>query len=264
MTTEQTKIRYEQLTQDVSQGYLNGTEFPEYFSHTTNEGKMHPYQLNLKISPPEGAKNLVPELIVVSGQLGDNEWDLLKRFNMYALKLFQTKFVQLGMPSTLNIKMEQGTLEFSSQLPEADDQAAFLHRLRPIFLETEKTNFDNICNIITTRLAHSVVTSMISEYKEIYHGARLRSMFAITITRQNTETLTPDEFIVNSDEMLKKWLYSSEYHFDNSKRLLIESFETIMPLEAQIPVYIQLLGHKMEAISSVARIIKGILGSDLE
>lgn len=89
-------------------------------------------------------------------------------------------------------------------------------------------------------------------------------MFTIRLIRQDTATPASDEFIVNSDELLKKWLYSSEYHFDNNKRELIESFETIMPLEAQKSVFIQLLGEKMEAISLVASIVRVILGMDME
>lgn len=225
---------------------------------------MHPYQLAIKITPPEGANEPTPEPVSISGQLGDKDWDLLKRFNERAIELFQTRFVQSGMPSNLNIKMEPGTLSFSTQLPDPDDLAAFLHRLRPFFLGTEETNFDKICDLIKTRLDNQFITSMISEQQATYHGERLRSMFTIRLIRQDTATPASDEFIVNSDELLKKWLYSSEYHFDNNKRELIESFETIMPLEAQKSVFIQLLGEKMEAISLVASIVRVILGIDME
>jgi hypothetical protein len=160
--------------------------------------------------------------------------------------------------------MEPGTLSFSTQLPDPDDLAAFLHRLRPFFFGTEETNFDKICDLIKTRLDNPFILSMISEQQATYHGERLRSMFTIRLIRQDIATPASDEFIVNSDELLKKRLYSSEYHFDNNKREFIESFETIMPLEAQKSVFIQLLGEKMEAMSLVASIVRVILGIDME
>jgi len=226
---------------------------------------MHPYQLFIEISIPEGANESAPEPVSIIGQLGDVDWDLLKRFNERVIELFQTRFVQSGMPSTLKIKMETETsLSYSTQLPDPDDLAAFLHRLRPIFLGSEETNFDKICDLIKARLSNPIITSMISVQQANYHGEGLQSMFTIRLISKDKATSTSYEHIVNSDEFLKKWLYSSEYHFDNDKRELIESFETIMPLPAQKSVFIQLLGEKMQAISYIASIVRVILGLDSE
>lgn len=225
---------------------------------------MHPYQLTINITAPEGSNVPVPEPLSISGSLGDDEWGLLNRFNDCVIELLQTRFVQSGMPASVNFKMESETLSYSTQLPDSDDLAAFLHRFRPFFLALEETNFDKICDLIKARLDNPIISSMVSEQQSTYHGEMFQSWMTIRLISKNAVTHNSDEYIVNSDEFLKKWLYSSEYHFDNNKRELIESFEKIMPLEAQKSIFIQLLGEKVEAISSVASIVRVILGLEME
>lgn len=225
---------------------------------------MHPYQLTINITAPEGSNVPVPEPLSISGSLGDDEWGLLNRFNDRVIELLQARFVQSGMPASLNIKMESETLSYSTQLPDSDDLAAFLHRFRPFFLASEETNFDKICDLIKVRLASPIISSMVSEQQSTYHGEMFQSWMTVRLISKNAVTHSSDEYIVNSDELLKKWLYSSEYHFDKNKRELIESFEKIMPLEAQKSIFIQLLGEKVEAISSIASLVRVILGLEME
>src|SRR5271157_3653571 len=87
------------------------------------------------------------ENISLSGSFPDEEWILLNEFLEYADDLLETKFVKDGMPASLNIKMEQGKdMVVATQLPDWNDVIVFLHKFRPIRLQSESTNFYKICN----------------------------------------------------------------------------------------------------------------------
>ena len=86
------------------------------------------------------------------------------------------------MPASLNIKWEQGSdMVFSSNLPDWDDVTVFLHKFRPIGLQSENTNFNRFCNILAKELVHPYFRNLIDEQKEIYTGKRTQSMFQIQI-----------------------------------------------------------------------------------
>lgn len=208
----------------------------------------HEYELTLL---PENKG----EEISLTGTFEDEDWERLEEFAQYADELLKTKFVQDGMPASLNIRWdEKSGMCVSPKLPPWDDVSVFLHKFRPIGLLSESTYFFKICNILTKELAHPYFRSMIEEQREIYGGTRMQAQFQIK----------SNEVILNSEKVLYDWLNAYEYHRDREKREFIDSLHTMLPLEASKVLFLALLTDKTMAINNVAAITRVVLGKQKE
>ena len=202
------------------------------------------YQLTLTIKD-------TGETISLSGSFQADEWNLLNDFLEYADDLLNTKFVKSGMQASLNIKWEQGTgIVVSTRLPDWDEVTVFLHKFRPLGLQSEDTNFYKICNILAKELADPNFRSMISEQRKMYNGARMQSMFRIQ----------SNDVVLNSEKVLNDWLNSFEYHRDKEKRKFIESLHEMFPLDASKVLFLQLLSDKTQAIYNIAILVRVVVG----
>ncbi len=191
------------------------------------------------------------ETVSLSGSFREDAWNLLNRFLDYSDDLLNTKFVRMGMPASLNIKWKQGSdWIFSSTLPDWDEVTVFLHKFRPIGLQSEDTNFNKICNILAKELAHPYFRNMIDEQREIYNGKRTPTFFKIQI----------DDVILNSEKVLNDWLNSFEYHREKEKRKFIESLNEMFPLDASKVIFLGLLSDKVQAIRNIAIFTRVVVG----
>jgi len=191
------------------------------------------------------------EKISLSGKFEDEDWARLEEFTQYADELLKTKFVQDGMPASLKIRWdEKSGVESFSTLPPWDDVTVFLHKFRPIGLQSESTSFVKICSILTKELAHPYFRRMIKEQREIYAGKRMQAQFQIR----------SDNDLLNSEKVLYDWLNAYEYHRDKKKRAFIDSLHTMLPLEASKVIFLSLLSVKTIAIHNVAELTRVVLG----
>jgi hypothetical protein len=155
------------------------------------------------------------------------------------------------MPAKLNMKGDRDSgIQGQTELPNWADVTVFLHKFRPLGLESESTYFYKICSILTKELTHPYFRSMISEQREIYSGKRAQKMFRVQ----------SNDVVLNSEKVLYDWLNSYEYHRDKEKRQFIESLHQMLPLDASKVLFIGLLSAKAQAIFNIALLVRVILG----
>ena len=106
------------------------------------------------------------ETVTQKGSFQEEEWNLLNEFLGYTEELLKTKYVRDGMPAEMNINLGQSSGTVSTKLPNWDDVTVFLHKFRPIGLQSESTNFYRICNILTKELVHPYFRNLIDQQKE--------------------------------------------------------------------------------------------------
>ena len=202
------------------------------------------YQLTLTVKE-------TGETVSLSGRFQENEWNLLSDFLEYADDLLSTRFVRSGMRASLNIKWsrESGMVVYT-QLPDWDDVIVFLHKFRPIGLQSESTNFYRICNLLAKRLAHPYFRSILDEQRKMYSGQRMQSVTQVRI----------NDVLLNSEKFLNNWLNAFEYHRDKDKKKFIESLHEIFPLDASKVLLLQLLADKTQAIYNIAILVRVVLG----
>jgi hypothetical protein len=191
------------------------------------------------------------ETVSLSGKFEDKDWERLDEFTQYADELLDTKFVQDGMSASLNIRWdEESGMVVSTKLPPWDDVTVFLHKFRPIGLQSESTYFYKVCSVLAKELAHPRFRSMIEEQREIYSGTRMQAQLRVQ----------SNEVIVNSEKVLYDWLNAYEYHRDKEKRDLIDSLHVMLPLEASKVLFIALLSDKTRAIHNIAALTRVVQG----
>lgn len=205
-----------------------------------------PYEYELTLTISDTGEN-----VTLRGSFQEDAWNLLNEFLEYADDLLNTQFVKDGMPAALNIKWEQNAdMIVSTKLPDWDDVTVFLHKFRPIGLQSESTNFYKICNILSKELAHPHFRNMVDEQREVYSGKRTQTGFKIQ----------SNDVILNSEKVLYDWLNAFEYHRDKEKRQFIEDLHKMFPLDASKVLFLGLLSDKTQAIYNIAVLVRVVVG----
>jgi hypothetical protein len=168
---------------------------------------------------------------------------LLVQFVEAARALNETAFVRNWERTKISIHMaNDGRIANSGSLPSDDETAAFLHRLRPIYLNNEPTNFNRIANLVSAHLDDPWFTELIRVCKRYYDGRASRDVFEISA----------GGMVVNSQQFLDDYLNAIEYHRDRDRRQRIDEVAEHFPLDAQRPLVILLLGLRLNAINKLS------------
>jgi len=188
---------------------------------------------------------------VIAGEFSDLDWERLNDFVVYARELFDTKFVRNGMKSSLRIEGTPASkVKVSTELPDWEEVMAFLHRFRPILLQSESTNFYKICSLLSKEVANPDFRGMLDLQRDFFSGKHVREQFK----------LQSDDVLINSEQVLHNWLNGYEYHRDKEKREFIQSLHGMLPLDASKVIFIGLLTAKVQAVNNVAGLVNVLIG----
>lgn len=173
---------------------------------------------------------------------------LLQQFAAANDALNDTSFVQNWSNTHISIHLPKtGQPANNGSLPTHEQIAAFLHRLRPIYLNNEDTNFDKVANIVSRHLNHSWVTTLIREGKRYYSGKALQDIVEIK----------SGNMLITSGQYLDHYLNALEYHRDAARREHIDRIAKNFPLDAQKPIVVLLLAMKLSAINKLSSFLLG-------
>lgn len=172
-----------------------------------------------------------------------DEWSRLSRFAEFAGQLSQTRVRKDGgLLEFTVITTAEGQIEIQGKLPSPDDADAFLHRMRPFVLKhKEPTYLPHICNTIARRMNDPRIRARLDRQKKLFDGERMRSMV----------TIKSNEVVLNSEQMLMKWLNAFEYHRDEDKRNEVEALHWLWPTEGSRALFLALMLDKADAVSYV-------------
>jgi len=191
------------------------------------------------------------EKIAIPCSFDDSEWNYLEMFLQYANELSQVKFVRSGMQCSLKLKGERGkTVRACVQLPPWDDVTVFLHKLRPLSLQSEPTNFLRVRNILSKNLENPHIRHFLLNKRDLFNGKLMQAEI----------TFISNNIIINSEKVLSDWLNSHEYHRDKEKKEFVDSLHKVFPLNISKVFFICLLTDKTQAIFDMAELVRAILG----
>lgn len=194
----------------------------------------------------------------ISGEIPDEDWDRLITYADEVVQLENARPLQQDIRARITFKWDARTrkLCYEGTLPDDDDVAAILHRLRPFVLQNESANFYRTANILSRYLDHADARAMIKTQHDLYSGKDFQQQLKIDWKSQSLQA------VVNSDETLTKWLNAYEYHRDRPKQQEIEEFHKLLPHGAPRAIFISMLLDKIKAIINVAIIIRTLERSD--
>ncbi len=177
----------------------------------------------------------------------DSQKSDLREFLDCANKLNESTLAQ--DPSILNkisIQFGNSGIRSVGSLPPDEQVEVFLHRLRPIYLNNERTNFNRIINLVSAHINHSQIADTFRLWKQEYDGRAMQDVFTIAV----------DKTILNSQEFLDNYLNALEYHRDKERREKIQRVTEHYPLEVQKPIVLLLLFYRLSAINRLAALIE--------
>lgn len=167
----------------------------------------------------------------------------LLAFTEAAEALRQTSFVRNWKQTSISLQFgNDGRITNTGNLPSDDEIAAFLHRLRPIYLQKETLNFNSICNAVGAHLNDDAVTQCLREWKRHYDARDSRQTFKLATA----------DMTLNSEEFLDHYLNALEYHRNPDRRKIIDGVSAHFPPEAQKAVIVLLLAMRLNAINKLS------------
>lgn len=217
--------------------------------------------LKLIIEPDKGET-------IITSSFSDEEWETMSLFLDEWEAISKTRLVRDGDGwgnGTLGWHIEKG-LYCKAELPDRARLTEFLHSFRPVYLEEERTNFNKVRAILKRRMDNQPLRAILDKCQNLYTGKVFQSQIGVLVQRQlptqkqGQVKLEVKEVIVNSDEVLKQWLYGREYHRDELRKAFLKHLHSTIPEEFAMVIYLGLLRDKMLAVCNVANFIKLMRG----
>lgn len=203
----------------------------------------HPFELTMKV---EGRSN-----VLVRGEFTDPEYETLLCYLDQYEQLAQSKPLKEGFPCGFHVKGERGSnLEIETSLPDKDTLSILLHRLRPFILEKEHTSFVVVSSIVGRRVEDPHIRQLLRQQRAMYDGRQFQQMMRIEM----------NSVVVNSDQVLRDWLNSHEYHRDPDKREAIDTLFNSFPGDFARGILISMIVDKVRAIGNLASLAAVLLG----
>jgi hypothetical protein len=205
---------------------------------------MHP--VNLRVTNDQSGT-----VLDMPATFDDTEWSALQSYLDNADRLLAVQLAREGVPCELSINVSEGHLSnIMTELPSSEQVAALLHRLRPFILQSEPFSYAKTLSLLEKHFHQPYMRSRLKEQRRLFDG---RNSQELAIVKSN-------DIVLNSEATLSKWLNAYEYHQDREKKAHIDSLHRVLPLESSIPIFLSLLGDKVQAILQLASIIAVILG----
>jgi hypothetical protein len=204
-------------------------------------------KMDLHLHMPDGRVETVP--VFLSGE----EEELLGRFWQYSRDLLESKWVRSGMHvrSTLTIRAGEG-IKMEAEQPPWESVIEFLHRFRPFGLQEEPTSFGKIKNLVCKLVPHEQVRAFAQAQQESFSGRAMQRLVRVE----------SNGVVLNGETTLNNWLNAYEYHRDQTKKKLLDDLHKILPLETSIPLFLNLLVDRAEAVLNLAELVGLILGNE--
>ncbi len=205
-------------------------------------------RVNLRVTNDQSG-----DVLDIPAAFEDREWAALQRYLDNADRLLEVQLAREDVPCELTVSVREGRLsEVKTELPPSEQVAALLHRLRPFILEDEPFSYGKTLTLLGRRFEEPYMRNRMKVQRRLFDGRN----------SQELATVKSNEVVLNSEATLSKWLNAYEYHQDEDKRAHIESLHHVLPLESSIPIFLSLLGDKVQAILQLASLIAVIMGKE--
>jgi len=184
-------------------------------------------------------------------QFTEEEWRQLHEYLGHVADLSSTQFVANGRGVQLNFNWTQGTApSWSVKAPPEDEVLAFLHRLRPLILQSEPASFLKVRALLNRRLRGAPIQMFMDWLLEVYEGKDMQKLIV----------MQSNDRIMNSEEMLVTWLNAYEYHRDRDKQTTLEKHSHVMPFDWSRGVFLNLLIEKAKSVANLGVLVELVIG----
>lgn len=191
----------------------------------------------------------------IAGEFREDEHEVLVDFMTFVDELHSAPLFRNGSTGSAKMGQKAGEpLKFEVVLPHWPDVIVFIHLLRPLILEMERTSFYKVRSLIGKHTRHSTLQGLLNNQKELFSGKN----------HQRTIQFRSNDILINSEKVLQSYLNGFEYHRDKDEMKFIESLHQMLPLDFSKVIFVGLLIDKAKAIFSLAELVAVITGKTKE
>jgi hypothetical protein len=187
----------------------------------------------------------------LSVELTTDEVQMLESYGLEQEKLASSAALnRRPYPMEIRADPERGSI-VHAPLPSDEELIVLLHRLRPFILNDEPASYNKVSGLLGRSFISQPIRKLLAEERRRYDGRGWQKQ--LKISSGNT--------VVNSDEILMKWLNAYEYHRDPEKRADMSSLlATSLPGLVEWAVA-RMLFDKAKAIENVGVLARVLLGT---
>lgn len=201
-----------------------------------------------------------PKPVECSGFFEDEEYRILLKYLECYQRLADTAVMQGQHAARFSLKWRNGEgLQDESVLPPHDAYLAFLYGLRPFLLNDEETYFYKVANILSRRIDLTEIRSRIETYRDLFSTKEMQSLVSIKISKSKRDRVGEEKdagVVINTEEILRKWLNAFEYHRDEDKRTFFDELNCLLPDGDLRALFFSMLVDQANAVTMLATIIK--------
>ncbi len=192
----------------------------------------------------------------IGGEFTEEEHQVLVDFMDYAEALSTAPFLRSDNQGSAKMGQDgTGPLKFEITLPDWYEVMVFIHLLRPLILENERTNFNAVGGLLGKYLKDSwTIRQLLRGQRDMFSGRRDQRI----IQFRSNDTL------LNSEPVLQAYLNGFEYHRDKDKQVFVQGLHQMLPLDFSKVIFVGMLLDKASAIFSLADLVAVTVGKQKE
>lgn len=223
------------------------------FSLSTGSMNMSNKTFNLRIQYEADSDDVIEQLSIC-----DVNMKVLRRFCEYINELEALNLAYSKLSSSMNLHAERDKsgkyrIAFRTDLPDPHSFRLFTDAIRPFILESENTYFYRILGMIRKSSESSRLRMVLKQLSKAFKNAGFPRI-----------QLKAGGDAYNHENTLKLWMNAYRFHRDEDKRVLLESFQEIVPREMLDYFFMSMLVAKGQTIRNLDLLVQAILSDGAE
>lgn len=193
----------------------------------------------------------------VKAEFTDDEWATLEQAVQYARHLDVPGIFAAAGGTSFGITIKWDATEGWScggSILEWAGAPAALHKMRPFVLQSERTEFGRVCNILARRFEDYTLRGTVEGLRALYDGKEMQALLHVRV----------DDILVNSRRTLETYLNAYEYHRDDEKRSAMARLTEALPDTALRGFMLLLVADRLKAIRGLQVLLEVIAGGERE
>lgn len=199
-----------------------------------------------------------PQPVECSGFFEDEEYRILLKYLECYQRLAETAVMQGQYQTRFNLKWQKDEgFQDGSVLPPHDAYLAFLYSLRPFLLNDEETYFYKVANILSRRIDLPEIRGRIENYRDLFSTREMQTVVSIRISQgPRSGKQQGAGVVINTEDILRKWLNAFEYHRDDDKRRFFDDLNRLLPDQSLRGLFFSMLVDQANAVTKLAMVIR--------
>lgn len=202
-----------------------------------------------------------------SGEINDEDWDLIESFRREAAKLRTAEWVVAGLDDNYTVQGDSSGNMVVTMPNRPPDSAVreLLHLLRPFALNNEATFFPKVTGKLWRYFTHPYLQRLLAEHRDGFDHGYGRAYFQLSVSTTPPEGGVDEDqendFVINDKRAFDMWVNAFEYHRDEKKRKRLIEKLGAEPNDLTLANFRSMIADKARAVLHVASFLDDLVAA---